>query len=882
MMSGKWLCGLGVHWVVLGGAAVLAATPYVKNPDYPLTLDCPLYFVVDKEGASLYADANTPSTAKTVKIGELYCAEAGPSSPTTPAEQNSRYHIGRLDKYGDFKEEGWIAKADLLSGVRPITVAKVVDLGIVTASGQGEQAFSPQNNLPLKIVCKPEVQMPVSPKPGEQGELKALKFTWFHVFDAEQAPDGAWWYLIGKASVLKAVETQFVEFTKGGLAADVEASGNLLGWVPRASVQEWPSNLVLEYNTDKNALETRFNNKQPAQVYAEPLETSEVMAKEPLDAYWGEYFKAAAQYAGAQDWHASFRGNGATPIGLNPEYARFHVIERRPDGWTHAATLGSASGVSMGEIVEIQKRINQAYNELRKVDFVFVVDATGSMSEEINAVRSFLESLCQKFANTNTAGAPAIGILVGDQKLEFARDLDIRVGLVSYQDVGAAEGGSPYETKLHFAGRTVKGDAAPIQGAFADLTQDKLTGGTEAIHAGLMRALLDGMSGAKFGSGPDAAGSSSSASSASGEGAITRFICLVADESGDSGDEAQQRVFDAMPLPAGASSDLAADEAKRSFTQIVGLYTDADPNSFAAFSNNLRMVTDVARNVVQATNFALATPGENQTTLLEDLIADKFEEVANQVQSRLDLLAQTLASGGGGGTTASTTTTGVNTQNASVLMDQWAVEEALKKAGISREQLASISNDLAFIEGWIKEKDYSTAVLMELREAQVFNSGLTAFSASLERAIKGQGDPQQIVIRALAETTFMLSNGGAQLPPDRMEEEIKKVEEQLQKPNSTVGSVLGLAKALPIDPKGLLAMDYSQLKALTVQVLSDLIRDFRRKQICVNLLQQNKAIPADLVDVDQWTEEKQFRRPWQFTPPQSVVPYLYLPQRLVP
>jgi hypothetical protein len=221
-------------------------------------------------------------------------------------------------------------------------------------------------------------------------------------------------------------------------------------------------------------------------------------------------------------------------------------------------------------------------------------------------------------------------------------------------------------------------------------------------------------------------------------------------------------------------------------------------------------------------------------------------------------------------------------QNASVIMTASSVGGTLKKAGISREQLANISNDLAFIEGWVQEKDYSAAVLMEFREVQVFASVLTAFSASLDRAIKGQTTADQIVIRALAETSFILSNGGAQLPPNRMEEEIRKVEAQLQKPNGTVGSVLGLAKALPIDPQGLLAMDDRQLKALRVQGLRELVQDFRRKQICVDLFFQRKAIPADLLDVDQWTEEKQFRRPWQFTPPQSVIPYYYLPVRLIP
>lgn len=846
---------------------------YVLNPAF--AKKAPLYFVVNKDNTELFASAHGTSSSKKLGLGSLFFVRKAPGNPMEPKEENSRFEVGVVDKWGDYEPRGWVGKENLLRGVRPVTVGKLVEDGLLQATGNGSEAFSKENVLPLKVVSKPEREMKLSKDLVTPGQTQAVKFSWFHVFDVANGPDGSPHYLIGRSPMLKAVEAEINQPEHGGLEADTEASDSLLGWVPKENVQEWPSNLVLEYNAELASLESRYAPDQqgsssqasasPALLFEEPDSGSRPKATEPLDAYWGDFFKQMSQNTpGDSTWYSAFSGNGPYPIGLKPEFARFHIIDRQEaSGWVRVATLGSASGISAGEVVEIQKKIAEAYQELRKVDIVFVVDATGSMGEEIAGVRQFLISLSNGFAagrkgTGKEATTQEFEIMLNDQKVRFPTTLDIRVSLVSYQDVGGSNSSIPYETRVHFSGTRITSDAANINAAFDDLSEANLDGGTEAIHAGLAAALQQ--------------------TSLANLDSMARFILVVADEEGDSGDLEQTNVLDLMPLPEGV--DLASDVAKQNYTQVFGLFTDPDTSRFNSFSNNLRMVTNVGQNVVHASQFTTGG-GSGQLELLEDLIWEKISEVPEVIKKRLDLLAQTLSSGStqptnaGGGS--------INTRTASVLMNEWAVEQALQAAGIDRATLTNISNDLAFIEGWVREEDYSRSVLMQKGEIVKLSDGLSRFAASLERFINiGQGDPPAVVMRALAESTYALATGGGELEESRLEAEVDRIEQELSQPGSTVGSVLGIINSLPADPNGILGMNLEKINQLTVPGLATIIKTFRRKVSCIDWIQQNRAIPADLTEVDRWTKEKQFRRTWEFTPPQSVVPYIYLPEALIP
>lgn len=525
---------------------------WVRNPSFLRRF--PLYFVVNRDGAELYPTARS-DTSTTLEMGRLFFVTATQKDSTLHYELNSRYEVGILDKWGDYVPKGWVKKEELLQGIHPVTVGKLVANGILQTTGSGSEEFSIENMLPLKVVSKPEREMMISKDLATPGQPHAAKVSWFHVFDVADGPDGSPYYLVGRSPTLKAVEAHINPFEHGGLEADTEASDSLLGWVPKENVKEWPGNLVLEYDVSFQALKARYAPDQfgastkafasPALVYEKPERNSRVLATEPLEAYWGEFFRQAAQQnSNDSSWFRLFIGNGPSPIGLRPEYSRLHMIERdEQSGWTRVAFL-----------------------------------------------------------------------------------------------------------------------------------------------------------------------------------------------------------------PLAELGHTAIDE-------------------------------------------------------------------------------------------------------------------------------------LAFIEGWVREEDYSRSVLMPKGEVVKLSDGLSRFAASLERFINiGQGEPASRIIHALADSTYSLATGGGQLDESRFNAEVSRILSELSQTGSTVGTVLGITEdsSLPINPDGILAMELYDLNKMSLLELSKIATTLRRKVSCIGWIIMNRAVPPTLEEVDTWTKEKQFRRTWEFTPPQSVVPYVYLPCELLP
>lgn len=391
---------------------------------YAMTL--PQVFVINRDDPSVFAQPNGGSPKSVaVKMGEMYFAK----------DRRSNYYL--LAKYDNLqgkwgKELGWVSADDVLLNGTPKTVAEAVKDGVIPDESRlrDSSAMTRTNALHLRVVSKPERQIDVSRKPGDSNVGGSnWKFTWYYVFDLKKVA-GKWYYLIGTSPTLYPV----LDPDTSSKNADV----SLLGWIDATSVKEWCSNVVLEYNCDELAVRerlgagrgttTKARGSKPARIMQGPDWSSKPVATEQVIEYWGHLDGKTSDASGNTPLAQ------VDPIGLVPSVPRFHVVSKKDD-WYKVATLGSVDGqVSQSEIARTMMKLEDACNKIRQVDLVFVVDATGSMNNEIAAVLKWLQGLSDSVAKRSQTGRMT-PIIIGGERKEFPTDMEIFASLISYQDV---------------------------------------------------------------------------------------------------------------------------------------------------------------------------------------------------------------------------------------------------------------------------------------------------------------------------------------------------------------------------------------------------------------------------------------------------------------
>jgi hypothetical protein len=155
------------------------------------------------------------------------------------------------------------------------------------------------------------------------------------------------------------------------------------------------------------------------------------------------------------------RGRGpAAPVVVVPFAARVQV---RVDAWAHLATATEGRAVESQAAADVPVLIRTIFDEglpPGPVDVVFVVDATGSMHDDVDAVKRDMRQILAHLRERNP---------------------DYRVGLVAYRDVG-----DEWLTRT-FAALTR--DDATIEAAITWLTVEGGDDWREHVYAGITTAL---------------------------------------------------------------------------------------------------------------------------------------------------------------------------------------------------------------------------------------------------------------------------------------------------------------------------------------------------------------------------------------------------------
>jgi hypothetical protein len=271
--------------------------------------------------------ANVPGS-QGYPMGELFFAVS---------QSGNRVQLGKYNGSCWTKIIGWVQKKYLIEGLRPLTVGQAAEQFPVLTQ---EPGVKPGSRLWLRALQKPEYykEKPLTaPNPHKAAKkdigLEGLAYRWRHVYAIDYAFDSVGeqlWYLVGSQSRLF-----------HNPRTDTSTSQQvLLGWVPGKANQVLATNIALEFNTTKAAVDERIHQNKPVVLYREPRTNSQPLAKEALEV-WEDY-KRGRKTAGTMAW--------IEPEGIDPSYPRFYIHGFNPNtGWYHVSTWGGMD-INMGFI----------------------------------------------------------------------------------------------------------------------------------------------------------------------------------------------------------------------------------------------------------------------------------------------------------------------------------------------------------------------------------------------------------------------------------------------------------------------------------------------------------------------------------------------------
>jgi len=788
----------------------------------PLGLDDdnPQIFILNKDAVMLFGTGAKPSKIGKKKVsgqGTIYHAKN---------KSGDFYLLGKWDdNIGAFtKILGWVGKDDFIRQVNPLTVGEAVKMKLLNG-------YKKNNALPLRVMSKPQKPLIFMNEPGgKRIEKGGFKYSQYYVYDGK-TKDGKNYFLIGEPS--KIVDEPLVFDTaiyQGPLPG-------LKGWIEADFVQEWCNNLVLEYNSEKDAVEERYTNEMPAVIYEANTIQSELLAKEPLKAYWKHCVEQNSS-GDAEDSKANF-----DPIGIHPDVERLLILDKK-DKWFNVASLGSITGEKLGEtdIGQLKSKLNKTVANLKKVDVCFVVDATGSMRDEIDAVGDFLLDLCTAFANVANNGTAKITFQKpGSDVFLFDAGVDICVSLVLYQDIGAEDisessNKAPFQTKVIFQGVSLKTGRTELRKIKKFLDAGKLEGGTEAMHNGLLRSLTE--------------------SEIWRKNAYERVLILIADEPGDSGGANQKDVLNAMPAPNDVDGNHNEDKIKRTYTHLYAIYTG--DTGYRKFKKNLKELTDKSNErIVNLPDFKKHKSADKD--MLKQHLCIPIEVAQENVIKTVNLAFDKVTKDD----QPSREQRQQITQKSSLDLQEWAVELAAKEAGTSIEELRRLTKGVAYLKGWTQLNQeglthdvYRERVYISQPKLLKLQRDMDGFAEQLNSTIKGEAgqwrgaSPQETAVEA-----FILAVAKAS-GDDKVVED-KEVRRELVKDicggeyNESLIKFLRISRDLPVTPKsgGLLGMTVHELRNLNIKKLSKMTKHLANKARCLKNILDGYSCPEDYMDV---------------------------------
>jgi hypothetical protein len=817
------------------------------------------WFVVKKSPVDVYPGASSsgPSSVNT-KLGTLFFAKN---------KQNGRVLLAQYDQQNGWQQElGWVKESDVLVNLfHPMTIGEAIENNMLDrrnyASSQESSGLSRNNELFLRAVAQPNMLIKAGSQPGEQSGEAINTWSWYSVFDIVNF-NGKPWILAGKNPQI--LTSRVLKDTRDQGAQDL-----LLGWLPLDKMTIWASNTVIELNTSKSSVSNRLNNNAPAKVYSQANKNSPTLFKEPLDQYWAGRnpdIKTIIDY---------------DPIGISADVPRQIIIQNTPE-WVEVASVGSLDNeINPSQLIKIKREVNRIATELTMLDIAFVVDATGSMGEEIKAVQAFLDDLSKKMQSFQKTGAP-INVALAGETLQINSNLDISVSLVGFQDIQPDQ--DSYNTKVYFKKKNVVSDYTEISNKLVQIGTE-LKGGTEAIHDGMKRALENDMWRSE---------------------SLQRIVVLIADEPGDSNDG--NSVLLKMPSLSSAQLNvspklrsLSGSEQKKELTKVYSVYT-GEAKDYAAFTAK---VEDFSTEIHHIEGF-------NNSSGKADLLKILLYQLRTQQQSigrKLGAFHKLLSG------QASQSSRGADMSTLPGI-EQLAIQQAVSRSGMSLSDLRQLTNQ-AYYQGFVpidlvqginsaygqrseESKAYRVRVMLtvdELRSLQDTTSKIaTGLSVAVEQILQGDDglfdnaddSSKQLYIAQLLLLVRDQVSGSATYQNDKakLQNHAKQLVESIQtgrwsKDDSSFARLMKVPSSLPMKNDGFLSKPLREIINSRPDELMTIADNLNLKQIGLQRIIDNQTVPEDFRLVMTATTKKV--KGWAFTNgTQSTVKYVYIPLSYIP
>ena len=844
-LSGSILMGLTINGAY--GQCVSQTVPPLKDPLKDKTKVYVHYFL---------NRANVSTNNKHYPMGELFFALS---------KQDNRVQLGKYDGSCWTENTGWVETKYLIKGLRPLTVGQAAKQFPQLAQ---EPGVKPNSTLWLRALQKPEhyKQKPLTaPDPQQAAKkdvgLEGLAYRWRHVYAIDSVGEQLW-YLVGSQSRL------FHDPRK-----DTTVSQQvLLGWVPAKANQVLATNIGLELNTTKAAMDERICHNipgncknKPVILYKDQQTNSQQLSKEALEV-WDDY-KRGQKTAATLAW--------IEPDGLDPNYPRFYIHGfNATTGWYHVSTWGSVGDtLKPSDITVLAAKLQATLSRLRTVDIVVVFDRSGSMSNELNALKTWLIDFSKDLAQINAGETTHIQFFGQDE--QFTIGLKINLSLVLF------EAGQDYP--IFKRAKFPEGLSQVING----INSISLQGGYETVFDTLTRIV------------PTNSGYWEDS------GFSQRFILIMMDEPGDILTKMETDVKPAMPLPSNVLTQLGYNSDNIpavEWTKIWGVYTESN---FADFKNNVDDFI-VGKRLRHIPNFENSP---NQTERFRKEMRQVLTELQQEIEGRAKRFGNLLVQEHQAKQQGSQRKVDINIPVTMKLQDA-AIQLALKDAATSLEELAAIVG-VAFVDGYIPIKDQDREhpsvqeiVVLEKTELKQLENRVFGIASNIEKSFKTDGGTlsgilnipknanrrEQVAAALLYAVLATMGDRATLAHLTKMGQEsptelLKIIHKWVQKEQDhSIAAILGLdAVVIETGSKGLLNRPLKEIVGTdTIRGMDD--NEIRKdagvllhKSHCMDKILDSRTIPMKVKDCES---EQGVQKRWKYE--QGNENYIYVPMRVIP
>ena len=636
------------------------------------------YFIADKD-AFLYAEG-MPSEAEgpigRIAMGSAYFAiQEGPE----------RIRIATHGEAGS-EVKGWARRGDLLEDLyKAVPLGEAHDRGILVRAGHLAGGIEPNNELHLRVVSQPERGTIVARAPGvDQGD-PIFSWRWYYIFDTERhGEDGRVWGLLGRIPALRG------EDLSPRSTDELRIEKVLNGWAPLDEMTVWATHLAVEVNTARAAVEQRRGDQGPAVVHSIDRPDANPMWVEPIDDPWYKLGSFVRQDPHGMD-RTLLRKAVIQPLGKEYEYVE-------------VASAASRTGrLAPSELDELRRKVEDAMDDLMRMDIVFVVDATASMADDIETTRYLIGEIGKTMEQ---AAGRKEKVIVESPELggiDVSTALDIAVSVIGFKDTedvaqlrrsearkGNLEGSEDhyYTTKAYGKRLDVIKKEAKIDNAFDRMIGDtNYLSGKEALYEGLREAFAR-----------DAQGRERYWR----ESVVSRVVVVLTDEPGNSGPDQLQALMAEMPgfseyerRIMGKSGDGSSgpDEKKEKtqvFTVFLGeqyCYEDAPEfDCKAQFRANMEDIT-YGRRIFDRKK----RREQRIVRAIRSMIAEYTAETETRYKALNEMFVEELKEEGGARQVFRATSG----------LTRLAIGMALERAGLTFEELRKL-NEVVYYSGYVR------------------------------------------------------------------------------------------------------------------------------------------------------------------------------------